>query len=394
VRSANEVFKKLEILVELAAKGARAYRLAADRRQPHDDSAEAALGSRPVAGYGAGADRDPSASSAGRQALAEDAAFSDASVKGNAPDATYETAASRTYSGSENLADTGSAGKHSAGTEDVIAFHAFYGETATGAEPVVALAQPDDAEVLSPRELELLARPAEEWTRQDIVDASWIAERLGVLLWYLGALPELFPYDRPFPYDAIATAWRTLLSIKVPGAGQIVLPSELEAAGAGPSPQADFETEMAQESLASGVAPQTVQVSTPRSLEEVERQADICELFFLRCCLEMLARSTSLPADPVDSELGEIFSRILGSSSIGGSSTAAESDLPSRFQALLEALVKEAKNLGVLDDELSDFFFYGKECGLLNKAELETAFSIAKERYDAFGWLLQRFPES
>ena len=333
MRSANEALKKVEILVELAAKGAHAYRLAADRRQPHDDSAEVSLGSRPLAGYGAG-------------------------------------------------------------TENGFAFHAFYAETATRAEPAVAEPQAEDAEVLSPRELELLVKPAEEWTRQDIVDASWIAERLGVLLWYLGALPELFPYDRPFPYDAIGTAWRTLLRIKVPGASPIVLPSEFETAATGPSAQAGFETEMAQESLASEIAPQTMEVSTPRSLEEVEREADSCELFFLRCCFEMLARSTSLPADPVDSELGEILSRIHGSSSIAGSSTAAESDLPSSFQALLEALVKEAKNLGVLDDESSDFSFFGKECSLLNKAELETAFSIAKERYDAFGWLLQRFPES
>ena len=57
---------------------------------------------------------------------------------------------------------------------------------------------------LTPAELELLASPAAVWPEQDVVDATWRGEALGTLVWALGVVRDLPPYDRPFDHAALA----------------------------------------------------------------------------------------------------------------------------------------------------------------------------------------------
>jgi hypothetical protein len=54
------------------------------------------------------------------------------------------------------------------------------------------------AHALSSRERALLAKPLSEWTQGEVVEASWRSESMGVLLWAIGALEELPPYDTRF----------------------------------------------------------------------------------------------------------------------------------------------------------------------------------------------------
>lgn len=61
-----------------------------------------------------------------------------------------------------------------------------------------------DTAAFSPRERELVARPAGQWDAQDAVDATWRGEALGTLAWALGAVAELPPYDRPFDHVGLA----------------------------------------------------------------------------------------------------------------------------------------------------------------------------------------------
>jgi hypothetical protein len=57
---------------------------------------------------------------------------------------------------------------------------------------------------LTPGELDLLASPAALWPEQDVVDATWRGEALGMLIWALGVVRDLPPYDRPFDHAALA----------------------------------------------------------------------------------------------------------------------------------------------------------------------------------------------
>jgi len=50
----------------------------------------------------------------------------------------------------------------------------------------------------SPRERALLSAPAGKWTRQDIANASWRAESVGILLWAVGLIKSIPPYDKEF----------------------------------------------------------------------------------------------------------------------------------------------------------------------------------------------------
>jgi len=65
-------------------------------------------------------------------------------------------------------------------------------------------APPEGDPPFSPRELELLRRPPAEWDEQDVVDAVWRGEALGVLAWALGAVDELPDYDDPFDHVSLA----------------------------------------------------------------------------------------------------------------------------------------------------------------------------------------------
>jgi hypothetical protein len=56
----------------------------------------------------------------------------------------------------------------------------------------------DVSHYLSEHEKELFARPAGEWTRQEIINAGWRTEGLGCLLWALSLLEEIPPYDVKF----------------------------------------------------------------------------------------------------------------------------------------------------------------------------------------------------
>ena len=56
----------------------------------------------------------------------------------------------------------------------------------------------------SPRELQLLARPADEWDEQEVVDAAWHGEALGTLRWALQAEEAMPGYDEPFDHAAVA----------------------------------------------------------------------------------------------------------------------------------------------------------------------------------------------
>jgi hypothetical protein len=51
---------------------------------------------------------------------------------------------------------------------------------------------------LSGGERALIAKPLAEWTQQELTNASWRNESLGVLLWALSALDEMPPYDAGF----------------------------------------------------------------------------------------------------------------------------------------------------------------------------------------------------
>src|SRR5436309_1396836 len=51
---------------------------------------------------------------------------------------------------------------------------------------------------LSPKEKDLLGKPAGFWSLQEIVNSSWRAEALGVILWALQQINNVPPYDTQF----------------------------------------------------------------------------------------------------------------------------------------------------------------------------------------------------
>ena len=65
-------------------------------------------------------------------------------------------------------------------------------------------APPEGDPPFSPQELQLLQFAPEQWEEQDVVDAIWRGEALGVLAWALGAIEELPGYDDPFEHVALA----------------------------------------------------------------------------------------------------------------------------------------------------------------------------------------------
>ncbi|MDX6621414.1 MAG: hypothetical protein QOK36_3800 [Gaiellales bacterium] len=54
------------------------------------------------------------------------------------------------------------------------------------------------ASALSARERALLAKPVPEWTQDEVIQANWHNEAIGVLLWAIAALAELLPHDARF----------------------------------------------------------------------------------------------------------------------------------------------------------------------------------------------------
>ena len=58
-------------------------------------------------------------------------------------------------------------------------------------------------EHLSSRDTDLLARPLGSWEDRHLADASWHLEGVGVLLWALGFLAEVAPYDQMVELDAL-----------------------------------------------------------------------------------------------------------------------------------------------------------------------------------------------
>lgn len=63
-----------------------------------------------------------------------------------------------------------------------------------------AQGEPDLEADFTPNERALLAR----LEQQDVVDATWRGEALGTLLWALGVVEELPPWDEPFDHVALA----------------------------------------------------------------------------------------------------------------------------------------------------------------------------------------------
>lgn len=58
----------------------------------------------------------------------------------------------------------------------------------------------------STREKPLISRALGSWSRQELIDAAWRANSLGVILWALSQFDELPPWDRQFtPQETIRT---------------------------------------------------------------------------------------------------------------------------------------------------------------------------------------------
>ncbi|MEA2209622.1 MAG: hypothetical protein QOF54_2099 [Solirubrobacteraceae bacterium] len=81
------------------------------------------------------------------------------------------------------------------------------------------------AHALSSAERTLLAKPQPEWTQDEVAEAGWRNESMGVLLWAIGALEELPPYDVRFerlpsfvPLLAPTSGFRATASLRSPGA--------------------------------------------------------------------------------------------------------------------------------------------------------------------------------
>jgi len=51
---------------------------------------------------------------------------------------------------------------------------------------------------LSPKERQFFETPVQNLTPQQVLNASWRSEAIGVLLWALGVIPQIAPYDTPF----------------------------------------------------------------------------------------------------------------------------------------------------------------------------------------------------
>ena len=66
-------------------------------------------------------------------------------------------------------------------------------------EPVKSwLAKYNVSAFLSPKEKDLLGKPVGSWSLQDVVNSSWRAECLGVVLWALGRTNNIPSYDTQF----------------------------------------------------------------------------------------------------------------------------------------------------------------------------------------------------
>lgn len=65
---------------------------------------------------------------------------------------------------------------------------------------------------LSRREKAALFKPPGSWTKQEIVDASWRAECLGMLFWALGLVKSIPPYDTQFSGEELPPLLGMLVS--------------------------------------------------------------------------------------------------------------------------------------------------------------------------------------
>jgi hypothetical protein len=72
--------------------------------------------------------------------------------------------------------------------------------------------QPEMATALSPREAKLIAQPPGTWSRENYLAAAWRLEALGCLLWALGQVEEMPPYDTPFTPDLLGRLKRSAAS--------------------------------------------------------------------------------------------------------------------------------------------------------------------------------------
>ena len=139
---------------------------------------------------------------------------------------------------------------------------------------------------LSAREALLLGQPVGYWTSQEIIDASWRTEALGVLLWSLGVVEGIPPYDRAFQ------------------PGIVLLPLRLLR------PSGDYFKRV-----------------RLRPLEEINRARDLAELWHWR------SRTTRIQQEGVQPPDGWTFSAILSSVSRaayeeGDTGSPIKGDLP------------------------------------------------------------------
>ncbi|MBX6367544.1 MAG: DUF4272 domain-containing protein [Rhodospirillales bacterium] len=94
----------------------------------------------------------------------------------------------------------------------------------------VWIQEPVVAESLSPREAELIKRPARSWSFEDKVAAQWRAEALGCLLWALGQIDEIPAYDTPFSVPLLLERCGVLQPPKVVGRPTLRDPAEIDRA--------------------------------------------------------------------------------------------------------------------------------------------------------------------
>lgn len=66
------------------------------------------------------------------------------------------------------------------------------------------------SQYLSPNEKRLFEKSAGSWTEQELIDASWRSEALGVILWTLSVLDSLPPYDTVFTQPEVINPLKLL----------------------------------------------------------------------------------------------------------------------------------------------------------------------------------------
>ncbi|SHI76566.1 protein of unknown function [Desulfatibacillum alkenivorans DSM 16219] len=181
-------------------------------------------------------------------------------------------------------------------------------------------------EALADSESALLRRMGGTWSQQEAGAACWRNEALGTLLWALGAVEEIPPYDHPFEWED--------LSQKLPV----------------PAAKEDFP------------APDPVGLFLHKAVikdpEEIANARELAELWHWR------ARTTQIMEQGVEAPEGFSFEQII---SQAANAAYTQNEIP--------------QPLG------GDFPVFGKAYASLGPEELQLAASIARERHLALNWL-------